>query len=275
MRKSFLLGTKTIEELHYISNSDAKKLCLYLDIDLDIFYDKYSNMELSYQICEKYDYKYEFIEKVYGLCVYFNPYGLRKRIIMKSDSKNSIYSPIFFHELGHFLEGYFFNNSKEEALIFMKLKEKLFVNFFEDKLNNKAINESSEYIAHILGLFFVLRLDFISKKTNYFYSYCNYYKLSSLDGAGMGDILFITLVIENENLLNMLRKVSFILSSFDYEYIDFLKNVLHQLYSSLKLDFSPFENYFDGKINEYKSSQSTSLNNSILKFLQVKGVHNL
>jgi len=88
MKKSFLLGTEKIEDAHYISNSNAKELCFHLNIDLDIFFDKYSNMEMTYNICEKYSYKYNFIEKVHGLCVYFNPDGLRKRIIIKSDVKN-------------------------------------------------------------------------------------------------------------------------------------------------------------------------------------------
>lgn len=61
---SFLLNSNNIEKIHYIKNDIAKKLCSLLNIDLEIYYDKYSNMEITYKICDRYDYNYEYLKTI-------------------------------------------------------------------------------------------------------------------------------------------------------------------------------------------------------------------
>ena len=270
MKTSYLLNLENIEDIHFINNDIAKKLCSLLDIDLDIYYDKYSNMESTYKICDKYNYNYSYAEKFHGhFSLYFYDENRpKKTIIMKSDNKNYLYSPVFFHELGHALEGYFFYDSKKNSLDFAKLKKNLFSFLLEERDIQTEVTEGTEYIANILGLLLTAKIDHLSEETNYLYSYYNYYRSINSKDTTLSDIVFISFFM-NDDSINMIKKATPFLSYFDYEYIEFLEATLQGLYDKLNLDFSYYQDFFDKKIAIYKETKTSCIEDAIINSFKV------
>ncbi len=268
MKISYLLNSDNIEDIHFIENDTAKKFCSLLDIDLDIYYDKYSNMKSTYRICDKYGYNYDYVEKFFGHCLFYNKENPSKTIIMKTDTKGYLYSPVFFHEVGHALEGYLFHNSEEESQKFTKIKRDLFASFLQKKDILTQTVESTEYIANILGLLLVAKIDHLSKDTNYLYSYYSYYKSINTEDTTLSDMIFISFFM-NDNFIDMIKKVTPLLSHFDFEYIEFLETAFGGVFEKLKLDFSIYHDFFNQKTDKFKTNQATRIEDAIIDSFRV------
>ena len=268
MHQSFLLQCDAIEDIYFMNNHAAKSLSQALGIELDIFYDSYSNMEMSNKICEMYHYPYDDVEKLHGFYIQDTKFDTRK-IVMKTDKKGFVYIPTLFHELGHFIEGYLCYSTDKDAYLFWSIKTEILLKGLEKPDPKKAHMEITEYIANCLGLFLAARVDFLSRRTRYFYPYFNGYKRAKLsEMKRIGDILFNAFVIDNEAIVDIIQQSSSIISPFDYEYAEFISMILHDISSKLKYDFTPVQEVYEQKICALKKNQSTYITDALLSYIQ-------
>ena len=63
---------------------------LQCDAIEDIFYDSYSNMEMSNKICEMYHYPYDDVEKLHSFYIQDTKFDTQK-IVIKTDKKGFVY----------------------------------------------------------------------------------------------------------------------------------------------------------------------------------------